>query len=78
MMNYKLVANGITDIPYTNGDYACTAYDILETTTNQIVAEKVRGFNDEAKQLCRHLNMGGGFDGCTPSFFLTRLPICKF
>ena len=59
-MNYKLVANGITDIPYTNGDYVCTAYDILETTTNQIVAEKVRGFNDEAKQLCRHLNMGGG------------------
>jgi hypothetical protein len=63
MMNYKLVPNA------PNG-----GYNILETTTGQIVVEG----KDEAKQLCRHLNMGGGFDGSTPSFFLTRLPTVEY
>ena len=76
MMNYRLVPNGMTKVP--NTDVSCPAYDILETTTGQIVVEKVRGFSDETKQLLRHLNMGGGFDGSTPSFFLTRLPTVEY
>lgn len=27
---------------------------------------------DEAKTFSRHLNLGGGFDGWTPDFFLVR------
>jgi hypothetical protein len=74
MMNYKLVPNGIAAVPNTNGKFAGPVYDILETTTNQIVAEGISGHNSEAKNLCRKLNMGGGFDGNTPSFFLARIP----
>ncbi len=74
MMNYKLVQAGIETVPDTNGKFAGAVYDILETTTDQIVAEGIHGYRDEAKRLCRHLNMGGGFDGNTPSFFLARIP----
>ena len=42
--------------------------DILETKTDQIVK---RGLGiRKAKELVRHLNFGGGFDGSTPAFFL--------
>jgi hypothetical protein len=75
MMNYKLVQKGIDTIPNTDGRFAGAVYDILETTTDQIVAEGIHGYKDEAKRLCRHLNMGGGFDGFTPSFFLAKLQI---
>ena len=74
MMNYKLVQAGIANIPNTDGKFAGPAYNILETSTGQTVVEGVLGYKDEAKKLCRHLNMGGGFDGNTPSFFLARIP----
>ncbi len=67
MMNYKLVANAPD-----NGKF----YDILETTTDQIVAEGI--CKEEAKSLARHCNMGGFFDGWTPSFFLQSIPRCTF
>jgi hypothetical protein len=44
-------------------------YDIIETTTNQVI----RSFSGdkflEARTFMRHLNLGGGFDGWTPTFF---------
>lgn len=76
-MNYRLISKPgeWSPIPNTDGKYVTQNYDILETQTNQIVAENVPGFNDEAKRLCRHLNLGGGFDGWTPDFFLKRLAV---
>jgi hypothetical protein len=44
--------------------------DILEIKTDQIVAQKL-GMR-KAKDLVRHLNFGGGFDGFTPAFFLAK------
>ena len=74
MMNYKLIETGIADVPNTNGEYVTQVYDILETKTNQVVASSVPAYLNEAKNACRFLNMGGGFDGNTPSFFLERIP----
>ena len=56
MMNYKIVIDP-------------TGADILETTTKQIVNTKSL-MNEDAKKLCRNLNLGGGFDGWTPAFFV--------
>lgn len=54
-LNYKIIDNqGV--------------FDILETTTDQIV--KSFSDNQEARKLLRHLNLGGGFEGWTPTFFL--------
>ena len=46
-------------------------YNVIETTTNQIV--KVFTLQKEAKEFMRHLNLGGGFDGWTPSFLLKNV-----
>ena len=41
---------------------------VIETSTDQII----RSFDnlDSARKFLRQLNLGGGFDGWTPSFFL--------
>jgi len=54
-MNYDLIQND-------------TMYSVKETVTNQTI----KTFTDfsEAKKFMRHLNLGGGFDGNTPNFFL--------
>jgi hypothetical protein len=43
-------------------------YHVKETMTGQII----KTFNKfhEARNLMKHLNAGGGFDGNTPNFFL--------
>jgi len=74
MMNYKLVPAGIATVPNTDGKFAGPVYDILETATDQIVAQSIPGTHNQAKALCRQLNMGGGFDGSTPAFFLVQIP----
>lgn len=74
MMNYKLEYAGIGEIKNTHGKYGTAVYDIVETPTNQVVASKVPEYMNQAKNLCRHLNMGGGFDGFTPAFFLAAVP----
>ena len=56
MMNYKIVLHP-------------TGADILETATKQVVNTKSL-MNEDAKKLCRNLNLGGGFDGWTPAFFV--------
>lgn len=46
---------------------------VVETQTEQIV----RAFNtrDKARKFMKFLNLGGAFDGWTPTFFLKRLNI---
>lgn len=48
-------------------------YEVVESTTEQVV--KTDMTQSEAKAMCRHLNLGGGFDGWTPAFFLEQNPI---
>jgi hypothetical protein len=44
---------------------------IFETRTEQYVAMRLPA--NVAKDLCRSLNFGSGFDGFTPSFFNERI-----
>ena len=67
MMNYKLV-NYTADISTPNIQFA----DVLETTTNQTLKQNMSV--PKARDLVRYLNMGGGFDGFTPAFFLAQVP----
>jgi len=43
-------------------------YSVVEYATEQTIGK----FSDklEARKLLRHLNLGGGFDGWSPSFFM--------
>mgnify|MGYP000032065846 FL=1 len=67
MVNYKTVNEHTISV--TN-NYVERGGDILEIKTDQIVKRNL-GFN-KAKELVRHLNFGGGFDGSTPAFFLAE------
>jgi hypothetical protein len=58
-MNYKLITNP--------GHW----FDVVETQTDQIVGTFT--VYDEAKKFLRHLNLGGGFDGRTPTFFMKKI-----
>ena len=58
-MNYKLVTNP--------GHF----FDVVETKTDHIVFTSA--VHSKAKEVLRHLNFGGGFDGWTPSFMLKNL-----
>ena len=68
MVNYKIVNDKqMIDI---GAGYVEIGGDILEVKTDQIVK---RGLGiRKAKELVRHLNFGGGFDGSTPAFFLAE------
>jgi len=48
-------------------------YSIYEVPTEQVI----KTFNDkkEARDFLRHLNLGGGFDGWTPTFFMRPVEI---
>ena len=67
MVNYKITNEQMIDI---NTSYVEIGGDILELKTSQIVAEKLP--MKKAKEMLRHLNFGGGFDGTTPAFFLQK------
>jgi hypothetical protein len=68
MVNYKIVNTGkIVDV---GGGFGEMAADIVETKTDQIVIKSV--CMAKAKEMVRHLNFGGGFDGSTPAFFLAE------
>ena len=45
-------------------------YDIVETTTNQVIKSFPGDQFLKARAFMRHMNLGGAFDGWTPSFFL--------
>jgi len=68
MVNYKIVNTG--QLIRVGGGFGEMAADILETKTDQTVVKGVR--MSKAKEIVRHLNFGGGFDGQTPAFFLAN------
>lgn len=56
-------------------DTATKTHYIVELKSDQTIKD---GMNEkEAKVMCRHLNLGGGFDGNTPDFFFNRITITK-
>jgi hypothetical protein len=61
MMNYKSIRSDKVNL-----------FDVHESLTDQIILSGLT--SDVAKKTTRHLNMGGGFDGNTPSFFLAIIP----
>ena len=58
-MNYNLV----------EGKADKNTYEVIETTTDQVIKSFPGDKFIEARAFMRHLNLGGGFDGWTPSFF---------
>ena len=48
-------------------------YDVMETTTDQVIKSFPGDKFLEARSFMRHLNLGGSFDGWTPSFFLKKI-----
>ena len=50
-----------------------TEYNVIETPTDQVI--KVYKAYKDAKELMRHLNLGGAFDGWTPTFMLKKINI---
>ena len=57
MINYKIVENN-------------KEYHVLEKQTESII--RLFKKKKEAVEYCRFLNLGGAFDGFTPSFFLKK------
>jgi hypothetical protein len=48
-------------------------YDVLEETTSQVIKSFPGDRFSEARAFMRHLNLGGGFDGWTPTFLLKKI-----
>ena len=47
-------------------------YDVVEETTGQVIKSFAGDKFLEAREFMRHLNLGGGFDGFTPTFLLKK------
>ena len=50
----------------------CLLWHVLETTTDQVIESFL--FEEDAILETNRLERGGGFDGFTPSFMLTKVP----
>jgi hypothetical protein len=61
--DYKLVKK--------NEKTALSHYEVLETNTDQVIRKFPVDKQPEARAFMRSLNLGAGFNGYTPSFFLT-------
>ncbi len=77
MVNYKVVNERMVPVDTPLGGVVEAGYverggDVLEIKTDQVVAEGLS--TRKAKEMVRHLNFGGGFDGNTPAFFLAKVP----
>jgi hypothetical protein len=46
---------------------------VFEHRSDQVVAEFF--FEEDAQELCKFLEKGGGFAGFTPAFILQRVPV---
>ena len=68
MVNYK-----VTNYTAKLISPAIHLADVVEVPTGLTIRSQVSV--DQARELCRHLNFGGGFDGYTPPFFLQKLEI---
>ena len=53
-----------------NEKTSLTHYAVLEKNTDQIIRKFSVDKQPEAKAFTRSLNLGAGFDGWTPNFFL--------
>ena len=49
-------------------------FDIFETETGKVLLLDLK--KKEANMVCRKLNLGGGFSGFTPDFFLRKMKGC--
>ena len=58
-MNYKIVEKD-------------GKFEVFETPTKLTI--KSFSEREDAKKLMRNLNLGGGFDGLTPTFFTKNIP----
>lgn len=70
MVNYKVQNAGrwkLDENSQTSGHFL---YEVIESNTDQVI--KTDMTHADAKNLCRSLNFGGGFDGWTPAFFLEK------
>lgn len=78
-MNYKYQPTGSwaptpsATQPSAVSGYAHVTYAVEEMGTQQIMKSEMTAA--EAKQLCKHLNSGGGFNGFTPAFFCQKLSV---
>lgn len=48
-------------------------YDVYENTSNVLIELKTNEMH--ARELCRKLNLGSGFNGWTPQFFAERYEV---
>ena len=79
MMNYQFQPTGdwapapsVTP-PGTESGYARATYEVVEMGTRQVIKAGIS--LADARELTRRLNLGNGFDGFTPAFFLERIPL---
>lgn len=49
------------------------SYDIFEKDTETMVT--LRTIESRARDLCRKMNLGSGFNGWTPEFFNAKYPL---
>jgi len=67
-MNYKLVDS--KDMLF-EGEFMLRTWDLVEVPTGLLIKSSLK--KDEAKNMLRHMNMGGAFNGLTPAFFCNRI-----
>jgi len=68
-LNYKMEKMKPVKWVDTSPKHMATVYQIVETKTG--IALLTNLTKQKAQASLRHLNFGGGFDGYTPTFFLT-------
>lgn len=66
MVNYK-----VTNYQAHISNPSAQTADVVEVATDLTIKAGIPV--KEARDLCRHLNFGGGFDGNTPPFFLEKI-----
>lgn len=71
MMGYKVIEDLLLPKDSIKN---CSVYKVIERRSETKEEIVIRTFKtkEEAKTFSRHLNLGGGFDGWTPDFFLSR------
>ena len=51
-------------------------FKVVEVVEGEIRDIQIDLSETDAKSMSRNLNFGGGFDGWTPNFFLSKLQVC--
>jgi hypothetical protein len=71
MVNYK-----VTNYQAHINSPANQTADVIEIKTGQVIESGIPV--KQAKELCRSLNFGSGFNGNTPAFFLQKTKCLEF